>query len=246
MPEASHVRSFNDWKKDGFQVRHLNKDPKKGKVEHGIGILAPKFIKVKGLEAAERGEEKEKQVIDHFIPVFVFDVSHLIPADQARVPEFFMTVAGDHEALYQRIVQAATLEGYNVAELAFPATEGQGFSFQKEITIRRGLATGNKVLTAIHEWTHAKLHWTPEGKKFDVETQECHAAAVEYAVALHFGIKAPYSADYLLHWGTDEKRLKQELDIVSSTTVAIIKALHALEPGGEAKHDLAEPEPQLE
>src|SRR5437870_10391128 len=39
-PDATIVRGYNDWKKDGFQVRSMNKDPKLGKVEHGIGILA--------------------------------------------------------------------------------------------------------------------------------------------------------------------------------------------------------------
>src|SRR5947209_17798210 len=104
-PDATIVRGYKDWEKDGFQVRRLNKDPSKGKVEHGIGILAPHIIKVPDLEAAKRGEEgKKKQTIDYYFPVFVFDVKHLTPESQARVPECFTTVVGDYEALYRRIV----------------------------------------------------------------------------------------------------------------------------------------------
>ena len=54
-PDATIVRGYKDWEKDGFQVRRLNKDPKKGNVEHGIGILAPHFVKVPDVEAETRG-----------------------------------------------------------------------------------------------------------------------------------------------------------------------------------------------
>ncbi len=91
------------------------------------------------------------------------------------------------------------------------------------------MTSGNKVLTAIHEWTHAKLHWKTAQKDRALEIKECHAAAVQYIVATHFGVPAPYSADYLIHWGTTEKLLQQELDIVSTTAVAMIKAITALE-----------------
>src|SRR6266496_806690 len=61
-PDATIVRGYNDWKKDGFQVRPLNKDPSKGKVEHGIGILAPHIIKGPDLEAKKRGDDTKKQI----------------------------------------------------------------------------------------------------------------------------------------------------------------------------------------
>jgi hypothetical protein len=95
-PDATIVRGYNDWKKDGFQVRYMNKDPTKGKVEHGIGILAPHFIKVPDLEAEKRGEDKKKQIVDNYFPVFVFDVKHLTPESQERIPQFYTTVVGDY------------------------------------------------------------------------------------------------------------------------------------------------------
>jgi hypothetical protein len=230
-PEATIVRGYNDWKKDGFQVRSLNKDPGKGKVEHGIGILAPHIIKVPDLRAREQGEDRKKQIVDYYFPVFVFDVKHLTPESQERIPQFYTTVVGDYEALYRRIVQAATNDGYNVQEAALQAEEGRGYSLYKDIYIDRRLASGNKVLTAIHEWTHAKLHWTPDGEKVALGIKECHAAAVQYAVATHFGIPAEYSADYIINWGNDEKTLRGELDVVSITAVHMIKAIHLLEEG---------------
>lgn len=244
-PDATIVRGYNDWEKDGFQVRRLNKDPKKGKVEHGIGILAPHFIKVPDLEAKKQGEDKKKQIVDYYFPVFVFDVKHLTPESQARVPEFYTTVVGDYETLYSRIVQAATKDGYNVQEAALQAEEGRGYSLYKDIYIDRRLASGNKVLTAIHEWTHAKLHWTEEGEKVALGIKECHAAAVQYAVATHFGIPAEYSADYIINWGNDEKTLRAELDVVSTTAVHMIKAINDLETG-EDHFDLAVPEPETQ
>jgi len=72
------------------------------------------------------------------------------------------------------------------------------------------LASGNKVLTAIHEWTHATLYWTPEAEKVALGIKEYHAAAVQYAVATHFGIPAEYSADYIINGGNDEKTLRSE------------------------------------
>lgn len=230
-PDATIVRGYNDWKKDGFQVRPLNKDPKKGKVEHGIGILAPHIIKVPDLAAKKRGEDTKKQIVDYYFPVFVFDVKHLTAESQERIPQFYTTVVGDYEALYRRIVQAATNDGYNVQEAALQPEEGRGYSLYKDIYIDRRLASGNKVLTAIHEWTHATLHWTEDAEKIALGIKECHAAAVQYAVASHFGIPADYSADYIINWGNDEKTLRAELDIVSTTAVHMIKAIHALEEG---------------
>lgn len=87
-PEATIVRGYNDWEKDGFQVRYMNKDPSKGKVEHDIGILAPHIIKVPDLEAKKQGEDKTKQVVDYYFPVFVFDVKHLTPESQERITQF--------------------------------------------------------------------------------------------------------------------------------------------------------------
>jgi hypothetical protein len=244
-PEATIVRGYKDWEKDGFQVRQLNKDPHKARVEHGIGILAPHFAKIPDIEAEKRGEAgKTVTIINFYFPVYVFDVKHLTPESQARVPQFFTTIVGDYEVLYRRIVQAATNDGYNVQEATLQAGEGRGYSLNKDIYIDRRMASGNKVLTAIHEWTHGKLHWTPEGEKLDTKVQECHAAAVQYVVATHFGVPAEYSADYILDWGNDVKSLKAELDLVGTTAVHMMKAIHALEEDGHDHYDLAKLEPQ--
>jgi hypothetical protein len=240
-PDATIVRGYNDWKKDGFQVRYMNKN----KGEHGIGILAPHIIKVPDLEAKKQDEDKTASIIDYYFPVYVFDVKHLTPESQAKVPQFFTTVVGDYEALYHRIVQAARNDGYNVQEAALQPEEGRGYSLYKDIYIDRRMASGNKVLTAIHEWTHAKLHWTPEAEKVALSIKECHAAAVQYAVATHFGIPAEYSSDYIINWGNNEKTLRAEMDVVSATAVHMMQAIHALEEGQD-HFDLAIPEPETQ
>src|SRR5437588_2566869 len=128
-PEATRVASYPKWKEEGYQVRWMDK--KKG--EKGISILYPKFPK--GYKKPERRQArtqeadhpeqqpeeeykvKEVDFITHSFRVgTVFDVTHLIPADQARVPRFFTAIEGDHEATYERLVQAARQEGIEVRE----------------------------------------------------------------------------------------------------------------------------------
>lgn len=75
-----------------------------------------------------------------------------------------------------------------------------------------------------------------EGAKlrhFSSRVMECHAEAVSYMVLSHFGIEVPYSAEYLMHWGTTPDLLRQELDIVTAAASHMIKSVHALN-GGEA------------
>ena len=75
-PDATIVRGYDKWKKDGFQVRQLNKDPSKGKVEHGIGILAPHIIKVPDIESKEQSEDRTKHIVDYYFPVLLLSVSY--------------------------------------------------------------------------------------------------------------------------------------------------------------------------
>jgi hypothetical protein len=99
---------------------------------------------VANLEAKKRGDNKIATIIDYYFPVYEFDVKHLTSESQARVPQFFTTVVGDHEALYQHIVQAVTKDGYSnsIQEAALRTEERRGYSLHKDIYIERRMASG--------------------------------------------------------------------------------------------------------
>jgi hypothetical protein len=70
--------------------------------------------------------------------------------------------------------------------------------------------------------------------------KECHAEATAWVVARHFGVDAPYSSDYLLHWGTTPEQLRDELDAIVKAASHTIAAIHAIIGGGEEQHDPSE------
>jgi hypothetical protein len=55
--------------------------------------------------------------------------------------------------------------------------------------------------------------------------KECHAEAVSFTVAHHFGIHNPFSSDYLQSWGTTPKELLAKLETVKRTAALIIDRL---------------------
>ncbi len=255
-PEATRVASYPKWKEEGYQVRYMDK--KKG--EKGISILVPKFPK--GYKKPERRQVrtqeddhsetqpedeyrvKEVDFITHRFRIgTVFDVTHLVPEDQARVPRFFTAIEGDHEAVYERLAQAARREGIEVRESL--DTEGaQGYSAGGLIVVRPDQPPGNKAAVVAHEWGHEILHDREKRQSLPRQVKECHAEATAFVVMSHFGITIPYSAEYLLNWGNNEESLRRELDLVTAAASQIITKVHALTPGEEHLHD--EPEPQGE
>ena len=257
-PEATQVASYAKWKEQGFQVRYMNKDPQKGPVEKGISILVPKFPK--GYKRKERRQArtqedgnseqqpedeykvKEVDFITHTFRIgTVFDVTHLIPEDQARVPRFFTDIEGDHEAIYERLAQAAQREGIEVRESV--DTQGaRGYSAGGLIVIRPDQPPGNKAAVIAHEWGHEILHDREKRLSLPSQVKECHAEATAFVVMSHFGIAIPYSADYLINWGNDADTLRRELDLVTAAASHIISKVHALNPGEEHFHDQEEPE----
>ncbi len=185
---------------------------------------------------------KEVDFITHGFRIgTVFDVTHLIPADQARVPRFFTAIEGDHEAMYARLAQAARREGMEVRE-SFDTEGAQGYSAMGLIVVRPDQPPGNKAAVIAHEWGHEILHDKEKRVSLTSQVKECHAEATAFVVMSHFGITIPYSAEYLLNWGNNEESLRRELDLVTVAASHIISRVHALNPGEEQFHDPAEAE----
>ena len=216
-PDATRVASYKKWKDEGYQV---------AKGETGIRILAPRFQKIEDKETGE-----EKRVVTGFFPVSVFDVTQL--SEENRPLEFFTAIEGDADAFYERLRDAATLDGFEVEES--PHTRGaEGFSQGRRLITRTGLPSMNRALTALHEYTHGLLHQgvteISEERPLSYELKECHAEATAYVVARHFKLPTPFSSDYIIQWGGTPERLRSELDSVMKAASHIIIAVHAQLP----------------
>ena len=134
-----------------------------------------------------------------FVVVSVFDASQLANLAEKPLPVFFKPLADDQQALYARLKEVVQADGIRIEEE--PLGRTQGFSQGRRIVIRDGLDSRSGVLTLLHEYAHELLHWQGTGRQQALKVKECHAEAVSYVVAHHFGIRNPFSADYLQQWG---------------------------------------------
>jgi hypothetical protein len=214
--DAEYVASFTDWKARNYSV-------KKG--EHGIAIYQPRPYREKD---PETGEEKEKL---YFKIAYVFANTQVTPMrpDLPPLPTFFTGLQGDCEALYTRLAEIIKAEGIRLVEEEKIC--GQGYSAKGTIGLKKGLDSTNRFLTLIHEYAHELLH---AGSTLGKQVKECQAEAVSFIVAYHFGIKNPFSSDYLQTWGNDEKSLTEELDVVQRTAATIIKKMEDGRDGPDA------------
>src|SRR5229473_4694191 len=136
-PQATRVAPWKKWHNEGYTVRHMDKT----KGERGISILVPippagyKAPARRTLEAESEEQREIAFVTTHFKVGTVFDVSHLIPEDLQRVPQFFPSIYGNHEALHQRIVKAMQAEGIDYRE-SVDTYGAQGYSAGGVIVVR--------------------------------------------------------------------------------------------------------------
>lgn len=225
-PEATFVAGYRRWQELGHQVR---------KGEQGIRIYAPRSRQRINPET----HEMEEQV--RFVMVAVFDASQLADVQNRPLPTFFTPLGDDQQELYARLHQVVTRDGFAVTEE--PLGRAQGSSSGGRIAIRAGLDSRNRVLTLLHEYTHELLHWNAPGRAQPLPVKECHAEAVSYVVAHHFGIHNPFSADYLQHWGATSQELLAELDVVRCTAAYIIDQIEHSPTSGDQPADVAPSEP---
>lgn len=213
---ATHVAGYRTWQEMGYQV---------GRDQKGIRILAPRpFKRLDEATGAERHGV-------YFVSVSVFDASQLAKLDSNPLPEFFTPLADDQQELYRRLMEVVTADGITVSE--GDTGLAQGYSAGGSIVIREGLDSRNRTLLLLHEYTHELLHWRNEGDEPTTQVKECHAEAVSYIVAHHFGIHNPFSSDYLQHWGTTPKELLTEMETVRRTSAQIIDRIEG--PAGSSE-----------
>lgn len=216
-PHATLGDGFSTWKKQGYNVR---------RGETGIAILAPHPYGKTVLKNQNTGEETITYLGATFTIAHVFDVSQLEGRPDKLLPDFFVPLADNQEALYTAIAQAVQEEGI---QLEIGETKSaQGYSTGGTIRLKNGLDSTNRVLTLIHEWAHEKLHHNDKGRAMMSNKRELHAEATSYIVAHHFGIHNPFSSDYLQQWGNNEKEFLAELETIKVTANAIIEQIEAL------------------
>lgn len=204
-PHATFVGGYRKWQEMGYQV---------ARGEQGIRILAPRPYKIIDEETAEVRERVR------FVSVAVFDVSQLANVNDKPLPLFFTPLADNQQELVARVIRAMEEDHIQVAEAPLGLT--QGYSGRGRVRVREGMDSTNKVLTLLHEYAHEMLHWTADGKGQELKVKECHAEAVSFVAAHYFGVRSPFSSDYLQHWGNTPKDLLAELDIVRRTAAQII------------------------
>jgi antirestriction protein ArdC len=222
-PDATRVAGFRTWLGMG---RAVNKG------EKGIAILAPRTYT--RTETNKQGQEVEKTGL-YFAIATVFDISQTSVVDAERweaveQQQFFCPLGNDCDDLLARMIAAATAEGLRVEEQASLGINDstQGYSAHGTIALLAGADSRNKVVVLAHEWTHERLHWSPDGQRLNRSVMEGEAEVTAWLVARHFGIDDPFAAAYLVHWGNTAASLRESLERVRDTAAHIIGAIEQL------------------
>lgn len=220
MKEATHVASFKKWKSLGYNI-------KKGST--AIKILAPQkysYIDSNGEKVFYRQMSKEQRENkrEHisgisFFPVPVFDISQ---CENTGKPyeKFFIPLGDSHKSKYLNLKKIIEKSGIKVTECETGRAEG--ISFGGKIHIKKSNDFNNKLLILIHEYAHEILHKGSENKTLPIGYKECQAEATSFIVGSFLGLKNPFSSDYILNWGGDKDKLKENLINVLTASEKII------------------------
>lgn len=219
-PSATRVAGYRAWERLGYHV---------AKGACGIRILAPRpYIRH---DARDHDETGEPRMGMFFASVAVFDASQLNQDELVAkpLPQFFTALDSDEQtdALAARVVAAMQARGIRVTEAADLPGTVQGYSEGGHVALRAGLPSRNRVQVLAHEWAHELLHQGAGAQCKDAKrgVRECHAEAVAYVVCSHFGLRNPFSSDYLSSWGNTAESLLAELGWVQQAASTIITAL---------------------
>ena len=219
-PHATQVAGFKAWQAKGRQVR---------KGEKGIRIFGKPFRLVSETDEAT-GETTRKAIKCPPPVVSVFDISQTDPIEGVEQPTapVAQLQGDDHAALYERISQWMTGQGWTVTREQIPG-ESNGYCTvdgTRRIVVDADLSDAHAAKTAIHEAAHAILHTDDDGKlttEPDQATRELEAESVAYVVAgLHDLDTSDYSVGYVASWSGGQA------DTVKATAVRVQEAVHLI------------------
>lgn len=206
-PDATHVASFQNWKRLGRHVR---------KGEKGIEILVP----VVQQQTQDDEQETALRPAIAFRSGYVFDISQT-EGDPLPEPPKWWADGEAPDALLNRLTAAIQKDGIEVIEIE----EGElgtarGFSAGGVVAVLRTASPLGKASTLIHEWTHElqrRLANRPPREVAEVE-----AEATAYVVLRHFGLDAPENANYIALWQQERKLLQTSLKRIRDFAAQII------------------------
>ena len=219
MPEATQVASFRSWKRD------FNRHVRRG--ERGIEILVPMLVKCHAEEEEQDAGEERRRLVG-FRVGHVFDVSQ---TDGEPLPTLVNEVA-DPVTRYAAVMAAVESVSAYPVTLSADMPEGtNGFFHRGElIAIRKGMAQGQTVKTALHELAHSRLHDgdpASEGMP-DRAMREVQAESVAYAVSAALGLDTSgYSFGYVASWavGKTDEEMRECLQVVRDAAKAMVEDL---------------------
>ncbi len=204
-PNAKRVAGYAKWRQLGCQV-------KKG--AKGIAIFAPMTFKT--------DESGEEQTITRFKVAHIFDESQLLEPPEE---EFFTPLNDDADDLLTAVKQTVAVDGIAIEEKDFHA---EGASTGGKIILRQDRDSRSTLMTLIHEWAHEKLHHGEDQSSKQV--RECQAEAVSFVVCHHFGLDNPFSADYLLSYGSTPEELTANLSVIQAASAEMIGKIGGMKP----------------
>lgn len=204
-PQATMVKGFQEWKRDGRYV-------KKG--EKAIKILAP-IIK----NNEDKSEEKEKEIVG-FRYVNVFDVSQTTGKELPLLkPKLLEGGEDEHKALLNKWIDLL-----DIPVVFKEINQANGYYHLEElyIAINKNRSVIQQLKTLIHEYAHHILHSKNNGEFKDVTNniRESQAESVAYIVMNYFDFDtSDYSFRYIAGWS-------QDIDIIKKIGTGILKCSH--------------------
>ena len=220
MKEATHVASFEKWKSMGYSIKKGSK---------AIKILAPQkysYIESNGEKifyrqmTKEQRENKKEHISGiSFFPVPVFDISQCENTGKSY-ERFFIPLGNSHKEKSLNVKKIIEDSGIKVTEC--DTGKAEGISYSGKIHIKKSNDFNNKLLTLIHEYAHEILHKGSENKTLPIGYKECQAEATSFVVGNYLELDNPFSSDYILNWGGDKDKLKENLTNVLNASEKII------------------------
>ncbi len=239
-PEATMVKGFKEWQKEGRFV---------DKGEKGLRILAPLVGKVQ-MEKIDKETKKpvidskgnaiteDKKVIKGFKMVSVFDVSQTSGKEIPSVRDFISREMSNDEymsQLYRDYKSFLTdTRGMDIKEAE--TDKGVGGYYRRstdEIVISSTTNTNDteKFRVLVHEYAHYSLHnENSEMKNLPRGHKEAQAESVAFVVSNYYGMdSADISAGYIATWAQSMTLAKQAITEIQSVANSIIEDVDHLQ-----------------
>lgn len=214
LPGASYLNSYEGWKK-------LGRYPRKGQLS--IKILKPVFKKVKEKKEVDgKSVEVEKEEINYFLTVPVFDISQT-DGKELPIEKFKLKLGGDDPEAERIIKSIHDICDCPITYGDTGAANGVYYPSLHRIKVADSLSTNHRAKTLVHEYVHSRVHRTGRHTK---EEQECVAEGAAFVICSRFGLDtSDYSFQYVYGWSETPDSLMKYGNTIMNVSKSIIKAI---------------------